>query len=207
MTTLNRIILWVLIICASYGVWAFVRGPKTEYITQTVTEQIDEDLWVRRSEYASQKALTDSARAVNDKIIAQLTSTRQRVNSLVSIAANLKLTVDSLSSLTLPEVKVDVDIDTTLVNTYTDSLFAVSTRFQADSTGAVLTQDLTQLRPIRFSVVSTVANDQVYFYVTSPDFKMVNIETAVTLPPKKDRRLHYAIAGLITGVVGWELIR
>jgi hypothetical protein len=207
MKTLNRISLWLLLICSAYGVWAFTRGPKIEYVTRTVTEQIDEDLWVRRSEYVSQRAIADSARALNDRLASELRSARQEITSLVTIAAELKIEVDSLSTLELPQVTSDVDIDTSLVNLYTDSLFQVTTRFKADSTGAVLSQDLTQLRPIRFSVVSTVANDQVYFYVTSPDFKMVNIETAVTLPPKKDRRLHYAIAGLITGVVGWELIR
>jgi hypothetical protein len=126
---------------------------------------------------------------------------------LISVAAELKITVDSLSTLELPQVKSDVDIDTSLVNLYTDNLFQVTTRFKADSTGAVLSQDLTQLRPIRFSVVSTLTDDQVRFYVTSEDFKMVNIQTAVSIPPKKDRRWRYAIAGLVTGVVGWELIR
>jgi predicted DNA-binding protein YlxM (UPF0122 family) len=207
MKNLNRTIFILLLVLSGYGLWAFVQGPKIIYQPVTETEQIDENIWVRRSQLIDTRHIMDSLQVSNQALYDQLRATIQRLEGLVSVEATLKVYQDSVKQLRIPEVKSSVDIDTSLVNTYADSLFQVDSTVKIDSTGLLIENDMKQIRPIDFQIAMSQADDQVFFYVSSDDFEEINIKQSFAIKRKKDRRWHYAIAGVVTGILSWELIR
>ena len=192
--------------------------PRMTY--EVKTEQIDSTQWVSVAQYETQRNLyNDLSKEFTQKIkdsdmkifsLSNLTG-RLRLNN-----DNLKKTIDSLKFLngftiadSLPLVESDLEIinnkitDTTITtsNTFGDSLIMVNSKVDIKDNTMTNEIDLVQLRDINIQITSTVSDDQstVISYISSTDFKELNITNKTTL--KQKRSFYWFWIGLSTGMV------
>jgi hypothetical protein len=200
--------IFISILCVFLGVLGTKALMKPEIITVTeyVTQEIDENLWVSRSVYLSERELAQKLRQDSSRFARELRRTRQNLEQSAEIIGNLVLVIDSLSQTNVIDV-VESRVDTTLSYVFTDSLLAVTASLQLDSLQLTHRVDLVQLRPLKLQVHTTRDESGVYFYVESNDLiiEEINSFTAIDIPRYK--WYHYLGAGVASGVLFWELIR
>jgi hypothetical protein len=195
----------VLTIFIGYYIAQLTVKPVVEYIqVPEPVVQFDSTGWVRKAMLIEQSQIIDSVKQINEKLYKQIQKGKEQILQLSQAEAMLRLERDSLKFVTM-----DIGIDTTYTTsiTYTDSLFEVHSLHQITGKSLNYSQNLVQLRPIVITTTTTLRDNKVYFYVESPDFKELNIETYTTIKKPKNNRLLWLGSGLGVGIIGWELIR
>jgi hypothetical protein len=201
-------IIWVLIMLSmAYMAYAMWPEPRVVVVTEYVTEQIDENLWVSKAEYLSEKDLTAKLRQDSTRFARELRETRQRLVQSIDLNARLRLERDSLlNNPTIIEI-VDNKLDTLLTYYYADSLLAVTASVKIDSVFFTHDISVSQLRPIHLQINTTQDRNGVYVYVESNDLTIDKINSTTTIDIKRKKWYHYFGLGLATGVLTWELLR
>ena len=198
-----------LIVILALGAFLYSRfGPeRVVTIVEYETEQIDEDLWVSKANYTTQRQMLEDLRSEKSQILTQLDETNEKLQQSTQVLANLRLERDSLANnptiITLNEAK----LDTTLTYIYGDSLIAVAAIISLDSLRFSHDIKVEQLRPIALRAITTTDAQGVNFYVESKDLEIVDINSYVLLDKPRYKWYHYFGAGIVAGVVAWELIK
>lgn len=187
--------------------YAHIVPPEVVTVIEYETQEIDENLWVSRSELLTQRQINDRLRDDSSQFVQELERTRQKLLQSAEVTARLLLERDSLASLPNIIEIVDNKVDTTFTYVFNDSLLAVTASVKLDSTTLQHNVDLLQLRPIRLDVYTTRDPGAVYFYVESKDLQIEEIKSTTTLDKPKYKWYHYLGAGIVSGVLIWELIR
>lgn len=206
---INKLSIIFAVLLAGLSVFAYAKliGPQTVTIVEYETQEIDENLWVSRSELLTQREITSRLREDSSRFVQELVQTRQKLLQSAEVTARLRLERDSLASLPNIIEIVDNKVDTTFTYVFNDSLLAVTASVKLDSTTLQHNVDLTQLRPIRLDVYTTRDPGAVYFYVESRDLQIEEINSTTTLDNPRYKWYHYLGAGIVSGVLIWELIR
>jgi hypothetical protein len=206
---MDRALRYAGLILAFVGVYYITKAtipPDKIYVSVPgPVVQFDSTGWVRESHLITAKQALDSVYTVNRRLAREITQNKQTIIQLSEISVQLRLKRDSLAFL----VNTFNVADTTVVyrTTYTDSLFMVQSRIQVDKDLITYSNNLSQLRPLKITTVTTQSDDKVFFYVYSKDFEELNIETFTTITKPKNNRLLWLGSGLAAGIIGWELIR
>jgi hypothetical protein len=182
-------------------------GPRVVTVTEYKTEQIDENLWVSRGRYLSQRDLAQRLLSDSTQLAQELQRTKREILTSTEIISKLRLERDSLKNRPTSIDLTGIPIDTSLVYLYGDSLLAVTAIIKLDSVRLYHDIDIEQLRPLDIQVTTTRDVEGLYVYVESRDLEIVAINTFTAIDKPKYKWYHYVGGGFIGGVILWELIR
>ena len=203
----HSLVIAILLMGLGVITYAYFKNPRIITVTEYVTEEIDENLWVSRSAYLSERDLVRKLRQDSTKFAQELSKTNQSLVQSTEIIGTLTLKLDSLSSFFDEILDIQSKIDTVFVYTYGDSLLAVSARVQLDSVRFRHSVSVSQLRPLKLTVHTTRDDEGVYFYVESNDLRVEEINSFTTLDIPRYKWYHYLGAGIVAGILTWEIIR
>lgn len=210
METIKTIALLIITLLA--GISAYQWLSRAEYVPpEAVDQMLDENTRVMSAQIRDREAIIASLREDSEAAADRIEELQEEIIAHAQVAGELRIYRDSVQSLqqhlaTRDIIKIiEEGRDTTAVfaETFSDSLFQVtsSVRFSPESIENRL--DLQQLRPIRMSFTVTEGDQgQVLFYTYLPDFG--HTEQAVWSPPPEVKRPWYqrywkeiAIGGLV----------
>jgi hypothetical protein len=178
--------------------------PKHIYHT---TEVVNDSLWVSKSVYLSEKQAKERLFAENSDIITELNRTKARLDQVTRLNATLRTQKDTVEVEKVVYIDRTIPVDTTFTTFFGDRLFAADANVTVKDDTLRLTQDLRQLRPVRIELVTATNDEGTLVYVRSADFETVDVESFVAYKKPKYKWFHYFGAGILSGVVVWELIR
>jgi hypothetical protein len=206
---MNRLNILAVILAVIVGILGYRHfvGPQIITVVEYETQEIDENLWVSRSQYLTERQLVAQLRADSSRFAQELSQTRQRLLQSSEITARLRFERDSLASVpNIVQIR-DNKVDTVFTYVFNDSLLAVHASVKIDSTRLEHGVEIEQLRPIRLNAHTTQDVAGVYFYVESKDLQIEEINTFTTIDIPRYKWYHYLGAGIVTGVITWELLR
>jgi ATP-dependent 26S proteasome regulatory subunit len=181
--------------------------PKYETVIEYEQAQVDENTWARRSVLESERELTRRLRRENTELARQLVN-KDAVYSRITGRLNTEL--DSIRAAKVPITVVNGSIkDTTITVTATfgEGLFVVQSENVFTNNELTDNVNMTMTRPVRIDVLTTISDMRVTTYVSSRDFTELNFETYTTIKPPRVKWYHWLGAGVVGGVVAWEIIR
>jgi hypothetical protein len=178
-----------------------------EKIVYTETEVVNDSLWVSKSLYIAEKALAEQLSTANEAMKEELERTNGRLAEVININARLRLNPRVVEVERVVYIDRNVPVDTTFTDVYGDSLLAAHARLQISEDKLTYSHDLVQLRPLNVQIITVDVSDGTNVYVQSNDFELVEINSFVAR--KQPRYKWYQIfgAGVLSGVIVWELIR
>jgi hypothetical protein len=194
----------VAILSAVFTRWFW---PKYETVIEYEQAQVDENTWARRSVLESERELTRRLSRENSELVRQLAN-KDAIYS--SITGRLNTQLDSLRAAKVPITVVNGSVkDTTITITATfgDGLFVVQSENVFANNEVTDNLNMTMTRPVRIDVLTTISDMRVTTYVSSRDFSELNFETYTTIKPPRVKWYHWFGAGVVGGIVAWEIIR
>jgi hypothetical protein len=199
----NRILITTCLLTALIGVvWGITKPAVVETVV-IKTNRIDENLWVSRQAYVNEKELVRRLSERNSQLSYDNRLKSSQIESLVAVAASLRLKTDSLSALPR-EIVFDngiTSVDTVFTTVYGDSLLQVDATVTLTPEKLTHQQFITQLRPIKLDIITVNQPDGTLVYVESGDLEVENIEAFITTKPPRFKWWHYALGGAATGVI------
>lgn len=166
-----------------------------------VDELLSDSTRVFSAIIASERAISDSLSQVSLEASGRIRAKQERIQTLTTLTGRVRTVRDTVE--VVREVKIPVEPDTiTFTQTFSDSLFLVTSelRFRDGSVSNYL--DLEQLRDLRIDITLTERQGLIMTYVTSPDFELNEYRT-LQLQPEVQRNngwIWYS-AGLATGLL------
>lgn len=199
----NRVLITTSLLIALVGVvWGITKPAVVETVVIETT-RIDENLWVSRQAYVDEQEIVRRLSANLSQLSYNNRLKSARIESLVAVAASLRLKSDSLAALP-KEIIFDggiTAIDTVFTTVYGDSLLKVDANVIVTPEKLTHQQFITQLRPIKLEIITVKQPDGTLVYVESSDLNVENIEAFITSKPPKFKWWHYALGGAATGVI------
>lgn len=199
-----------------------VAGNVYQYQNPTVVEislgqtAIDSTTWVKRTAFATRGLIIDSLRSQNETLADRIRRSKDRIASYTSIIGQLRLKVDSLERGPVrldsifagtPDLNV-MDTTVTFRKTFSGGLFQVTSDIIFDWPYLDNRLQLTQQRPIRIDMASTLGRDpsRMLIYVTSPDFADLKYQSYTELKLQKKFPKFWLGAGMgvaatLTGII------
>ena len=220
--TLTILIIIILVVANVYQ-W---RNPQVIEVPGEQTP-IDSTAWVQRSVFADRGVLLHSIRVENIKLANEIRKTQDDIANLTNINGRLNLQVDSMYNrqlihYSIPNVSAMVenyglgagealrstfsDTSYNFISVFGNGLFRVDSEVRFEPGYLENNLDLTQLRDIEISVVTTMNDDRsrLLTYVTSKDFEELEYQTYTELKPRK--RWPWFLIGVGVGVTGLAIL-
>lgn len=203
---MKEAIITLLILATGY--LGYSLYAKSEHIPpEQVDTILSDSTRVFSSRLASQRALTDSLRNVSAEALERIESQNERIRTLTTLAGRVRTVRDTLY---LPSPVQVPKADTLIVfsQTFSDSLFIVTSELRFKSGAFTNTLDLSQLRDLRIDITMTEKDGYVMTYVTSPDFELNEYRTLQVEPKRETGNrfwLGYGLGGATVAVLVYLL--
>lgn len=202
---MKELLIFALVAVAGYFGWQVYQ--KSDWIAPAqVDEMLSDSTRVFSSIIASERALSDSLSQVSDEALKRISEQQERIQTLTTLAGRVRVERDTVVIWEAVEIPAQ-DTTITFTQTFTDSLFVVTSEIRFRDGAFTNTLDLEQLRDLRIDITLTERQYQVITYVTSPDFELNEYRTIQVQPEiKRDNRWLWFAGGTVAGLVVFMLI-
>lgn len=173
-----------------------------------IDEAVDENTRVYSAIIATERALKDSIRVTSEKTLERIRAEREHYRTLTTLAGRVRTVRDTVEVFREVPVPVDKDTTITFTQTFSDSLFIVTSELRFRDGKVSNHLDLEQLRDLRIDIALTERQGVVMTYVTSTDFELNKYRT-LQLEPKQERdnRAWWFAGGFLVATTVFVLFR
>lgn len=208
--TSNNVVIAIFSLLIIVLLWE--RETRSEYLPPgTVDEMLDDNTRVLSAEIQSRDSIIDDLREESVEAADRINKLQEEIIAHAQVSGSLRIYRDSIQTLrkklSTGEIVqiIEQGRDTTSVfaETFSDSLFKVTSSVHFSPDTIENTLDLVQLRPIRMTLTVTEGeHGQILFYSTLPDFDLSDqkVWTPPPTPPTSWYRKYWreiSIGGLI----------
>jgi hypothetical protein len=170
--------------------------PRTEVVEQT--KEIDESVWVQRSNYLSERDMRKRLEERNKKLSETVESQNNEIKELIEIKGELQTKLDSTQSQVDTVHTTSRDTTLTFSKTYGDSLFKVTSKVGLKQSLVTNELGLIQLRPIRIDGVLTSRTNP-ELILQSPDFSDLEVNSFTVRKQPRFTRSELFLGGTLIG--------